>query len=275
MITPHFKKKNDMETPDYTPLLLDAVSWAREAGAVQMSYFRGGNLDIHAKLNDSDIVTAADKAAERIIIDHIRATYPDHAILSEESGDDGREADYRWVIDPLDGTTNFSEGLPLFSVSIGLEYRGTTVVGVVYAPYLDELFHAVRGVGAFLNGVPIGVSGKVTLATSVVATGFPVDKDVNPDNNLDAVSRVLPGVRGLRRLGSAAIDISYVAAGYLDAYWELNLHPWDVCAALLILEEAGGKATRYRDDRNISVLTGTPVVHDLLLPLVAPGYKQS
>lgn len=275
MITPHFKKKNNMETPDYTTLLLDAVSWAREAGAVQLSYFRGGNLDIHAKFNDSDIVTAADKAAERVIIDHIRASYPDHAILSEESGDDGRQSDFRWVIDPLDGTTNFSEGLPLFSVSIGLEYKGTTVVGVVFAPYLNELFHAVKGVGAFLNGVPIGVSGKVSLANSVVATGFPVDKDVNPDNNLDAVARVLPHVRGLRRLGSAAIDISYVAAGYLDGYWELNLHPWDVSAALLILDEAGGKATHFRRDRNISVLTATPEVHDLLLPLVAPDYKIS
>lgn len=256
---------------NYSSLLLDAMSWAREAGAVHMRYFRGNELDIRSKLNDSDVVTAADKAAEKVLIDHIREAYPDHSILSEESGADQHAGDYRWVIDPLDGTTNFSQGLPLFSVSIGIEHNGETVVGVVFAPYLNELFHAVRGEGAWLNGEPVSVSGKTTLEQSVVATGFPVDKLENPDNNLDNVARVMPLVRGMRRLGSAAIDLCYVAAGFLDGYWELNLHAWDASAGLLIVEEAGGSYTHFRFDRNISVVAGTPAIHDLLLLMLSTG----
>lgn len=132
---------------NYFSLLLDAMSWAREAGAVHLRYFRGNELDIQSKLNDSDVVTAADKAAEKVLIDHIKASCPDHSILSEESGEEAHCGEYRWVIDPLDGTTNFSQGLPLFSVSIGIEHNGETVVGVVFAPYLNELFHAVKGQG--------------------------------------------------------------------------------------------------------------------------------
>lgn len=256
---------------NYSSLLLNAMSWAREAGAVHLRYFRGNELDIQSKLNDSDVVTAADKAAEKVLIDHIKASYPDHSILSEESGEEAHCGEYRWVIDPLDGTTNFSQGLPLFSVSIGIEHNGETVVGVVFAPYLNELFHAVKGQGAWLNGEPIKVSGKTRLDRSVVATGFPVDKDTNPDNNLDNVARVMPRVRGLRRLGSAAIDLCYVAAGFLDGYWELNLHAWDASAGLLILEEAGGSYTHFRADRNISVLAGTPAIHDILLPMLSTG----
>lgn len=256
---------------NYSSLLLDAMSWAREAGAVHMRYFRGSELDIKSKLNDSDVVTAADKAAEKLLIDHIRSAYPGHSILSEESGEELHESDYRWVIDPLDGTTNFSQGLPLFSVSIGIEHNGETVVGVVFAPYMNELFHAVRGEGAWLNGERVRVSGKLSLDQSVVATGFPVDKDSNPDNNLDNVARIMPRVRGLRRLGSAAIDLCYVAAGFLDGYWELNLHEWDVSAGLLILEEAGGSYTHFRADRNISVLAATPAIHDFLLPMLSTG----
>lgn len=256
---------------NYSSLLLDAMSWAREAGAVHMRYFRGSELDIKSKLNDSDVVTAADKAAEKLLIDHIRSAYPGHSILSEESGEELHESDYRWVIDPLDGTTNFSQGLPLFSVSIGIEHNGETVVGVVFAPYMNELFHAVRGEGAWLNGERVRVSGKLSLDQSVVATGFPVDKDSNPDNNLDNVARIMPRVRGLRRLGSAAIDLCYVAVGFLDGYWELNLHEWDASAGLLILEEAGGSYTHFRSDRNISVLAATPAIHDILLPMLSTG----
>ena len=141
----------------------------------------------------------------------------------------------------------------------------------MFAPYLNELFHAVRGEGAWLNGEPVSVSGKTTLEQSVVATGFPVDKLENPDNNLDNVARVMPLVRGMRRLGSAAIDLCYVAAGFLDGYWELNLHAWDASAGLLIVEEAGGSYTHFRFDRNISVVAGTPAIHDLLLPMLSTG----
>lgn len=153
-------------------------------------------------------------------------------------------------------------------MSIGIRHNGVTVVGVVYAPKLDELFHAVAGEGAYLNGERITCGTTQALAQSVVATGFPVDKDHTPDNNLDNVSRIMPRVRGLRRLGSAAIDISYVAAGFLDGYWELNLHEWDVCAALLIAHEAGAESHHFRSDRNISMLVASPAISRLMLPLL-------
>lgn len=254
---------------DIKKLVDDAIAWAREAGEVQLKYFRSSHLNIRAKFNDSDIVTEADKASEQVIINNINRTYPQHAILSEEMGGNAIESDYRWIIDPLDGTTNFSNGLPLFSVSIAVEYRGEVIVGVVYAPYLDEMFHAVKGGGAWLNGKPIAPSGKESLSHSVVTTGFPVDKDTTNDNNLDNVSRVLPRVRGMRRLGSAAIDLCYVAAGFLDGYWEMNLHTWDVAAGQLIVQESGACYSHFRTDRNISVVAATPLIFETLYSLLA------
>lgn len=250
-------------------LLADCIRFAKEAGIIQLEYFRSDKLDIQAKFNESDVVTAADKASEKHIISRILQKYPTHAILSEESGASKNNDEYRWVIDPLDGTTNFSSGIPEFCVSIGIEHRGETIIGVVFAPYLGELFHAKKGGGAFLNGKPIKTGSGFDLHKSVVTTGFPVDKDRSNDNNLDNVAKILPLVRGLRRLGSAAVDISYVAAGYLDAYWELNLHEWDVCAALLIAEEAGAKFDFFRKDRNISVLVSKPGIFEEMLDLLS------
>lgn len=246
-----------------------ALKLAREAGAAQLEFFRKPHLKVSTKLNESDIVTAADKASEEIIIRGIKAAFPDHAILSEESGAGGGCASpWRWVIDPLDGTTNFSAGLPAFAVSIGVEYEGRTVVGVVHAPYLGETFTAVAGGGAKLNGEPIHCRRNKKPERAVVATGFPVDKNVNPDNNLDNLARVLPHVRGIRRLGSAALDLSYVGAGFLDAYWELNLHEWDVSAGLLILAESGGRHRFFRDDRNICVVAASPDIFDQIAPMI-------
>jgi myo-inositol-1(or 4)-monophosphatase len=247
--------------------------WAKEAGDIHLSYFRGENLNIETKRDDTaaDVVTAADKAAEKLLIEHISTNYPDHAILAEESGETGSDAnlsEYRWVIDPLDGTTNFSNGLPLFSVSIAVERFGEPLVGVVYAPYLNEMFHAVFGHGAFLNGKEIRTSGKTKLEESVVATGFPVDKALTTDNNLEDFSHIMPQVRGIRRLGSAAIDICYVAAGYLDGYWEINLHRWDVAAASLIAREAGALVSSFRQDREISLLATAPALHARLLSIL-------
>lgn len=246
-------------------IVLNMLSWARQAGSIQLSYFRGNDLNVTNKLGDSDIVTNADKDSETFLLTKIRETYPTHSIFSEESGESDGQGEYRWVIDPLDGTTNFSAGLPIFSVSIGLQKDGTTVAGVVYAPYLDEMFHAIKGNGAFLNGKPILVSKNQEVSKSVISTGFPVDKDITDDNNLDNFSRIFRHVRGIRRLGSAAVDICYCAAGILDGYWEINLHEWDVCAGELIIAEAGGKSTRFRDDRNVSLVCGSPAIHDWLL----------
>lgn len=250
-------------------LLTDCTAIAKEAGRVQLEYFRSGNLNIQAKFNEADVVTAADKASEKLILEEIRRLYPTHSILSEESGADLNLGEYRWVIDPLDGTTNFSNGLPNFCVSIGIQHKGETIVGVVYAPYLGELFTAAKGMGAFLNGQRIHASSKTALAQAVVATGFPVDKDRTPDCNIDNVARVLPRIRGLRRPGAAAIDICYVAAGFLDGYWEINIHEWDVCAGLLIAAEAGAEHRFFREDRNVSVVVAPDGIMPLLAPLLA------
>lgn len=257
-----------MDRKQLEQLLASATVIARKAGEQHIKYFRHKGLHVDVKLNESDIVTAADKAAEETILREIHSLYPDHDVLSEESGETLVGSRYRWVIDPLDGTTNFSTGLPGFCVSIALEEDGESVLGVVYAPRLGELFTAVKGGGARLNGEPISVKSNRLIERAVVSTGFPVDKNVNPDNNIDNVMRVLPLVRGLRRLGSAALDLCYVGAGFLDAYWECNLHRWDIAAGLLIATEAGASHRFYRRDRNYSVLAATPAVFDQLVELI-------
>ncbi len=250
-------------------MLDEIIDLARRAGDVAMTYFRHHDiLTVENKLNDSDIVTIADRKCETLIKEFIRTHYPDHSILSEESGETDGTAGYRWVIDPIDGTTNFFSGIPLWAISIGVERDGRTEYGVVYLPAMGEMFSAERGKGAWLNGEPIRVSQEVKLSRSVISTGFPVDKDVNPDNNLDNLARILPLVRDIRRLGSAAADMCYVAAGFLGGYWEMNLHEWDVNAATLILSEAGGVCTRFRPDRGISVVCGPQAIHDQLLRLL-------
>lgn len=240
-----------------------AVGMTREAGRIQLTYFRGDDLAMKTKSNVSDVVTRADRESEAFIVRSILERYPTHAILGEEGGARGDAAsEWRWVVDPLDGTTNYSQGLPVFCVSIALQYRGETVVGVVYAPYLRELFTAVRGGGAWCrrgDGEPVRlhVSTKQRLDCSVVATGFPYDKSENPDNNSDNVARILPHVRDVRRMGAAAYDLSCVAAAMLDGFWELNLHEWDVCAASLLVIEAGGVVESLRADRGVSPVAGS------------------
>lgn len=235
---------------------------AMRAGEIQLAYFRGSELSIQTKSNVSDVVTRADKESEAAIAGAILARWPGHEILGEEGGAMGAAgSDYRWVVDPLDGTTNYSQGLPIFSVSIALQHKGETIVGVVYAPYMGEWFWATKGGGAFMRcrggeAKRLHVSEKRTLPTSVIATGFPYDKDVEADNNCDNVARIVPHVRDLRRLGSAAYDLSCVAAGLLDGYWELALHEWDVCAANLIVREAGGVIFDFRPDRGVSQMAG-------------------
>ena len=251
------------------PSLDSIIECARNAGKTAHSIMLSSEgMEMHNKLNDSDIVTTADNECESYIKEFIKSHYPSHSILSEESGETQGIATYRWVIDPIDGTTNFFSGIPLWGISIGVELNGETVIGVVYLPATDELFYAEKGKGAFLNGKRIHVSDQSKLSRSVISTGFPVDKDSNPDNNLDNLAAVLPLVRDIRRLGAATADICYTAAGFLGGYWELNLHEWDVNAGLLILTEAGGKSTRFRDDRNISIVCGSPEIHDQLLPLL-------
>lgn len=243
---------------NYHNFLDFAIKLAKDAGNIQKNYFRKSDLEMSTKLNSYDVVTQADQESEKYIIDSIRDKFPDHGVIAEESGSWMTENEFRWVIDPLDGTTNFSQGLPNFCVSIALEHLGHPVVGVVFAPYLNELFHAVKGEGAYLNGKSIQCSQKTDLSTAVVATGFPYDKQTNYDNNISEVVKMAPIVRGLRRLGSAALDLCYVASGFLDAYWELNLKRWDVAAGALIAEEAGAYIVPIRENRNHSILAAAP-----------------
>ena len=259
-------EKHELTLNSEEQLWLDtARQMTREAAEVLKRHFRRRDLGIEDKGSAYDIVTEADKGSERIILDTLHARFPDHAILSEESGDDHRQARCQWVIDPLDGTVNYSAGIATYCIAIGLKVDGETRFGYVYAPTLDEEFWAVKGKGAYGPYGQLQVKATTELQRAVISTGFPYDKATNPDNNLDRVALVMPRIRGLRRLGSAAMDLCYVAAGWLDGYWELNLKEWDACAGELIALEAGATVKRYRNDHGICILAACPgIAHELL-----------
>lgn len=235
---------------------------AVEVGKMQKVNLGKQNLAVNTKSTSIDLVTEIDKKSEVMIIDFIKQYYPSHSILAEESGLSARESDYLWIIDPLDGTTNFSQGLPIFAVSIALQYKRETVLGVVYVSVLDHLFTAVKGQGAYFNGQRMKVSAKQDLKESVLATGFPYDVADNEANNLDYFSQLLVKTRAIRRMGAAAYDVACVAAGLFDGYWELKLSPWDVAAAVLMVKEAGGKVIHFREDRGISIIAGNEILVD-------------
>jgi myo-inositol-1(or 4)-monophosphatase len=261
-----------MTMTDLTPMeqqwLECAHQMGHDAGEVLKKFFRRRDLSIEDKGSAYDIVTEADKGSERIILDYIHNRFPDHASLSEESGDDHRQARYQWVIDPLDGTVNYSAGIATYCISIGLKVDGATRFGYVYAPTLGEEFWAVKGKGAYGPYGRLQVKDTTELQRAVISTGFPYDKATNPDNNLDRVARVMPRIRGLRRLGSAAMDLCYVAAGWLDGYWELNLKEWDACAGELIAQEAGATVKRYREDHGICIMAACPGIATQLLEMI-------
>lgn len=219
---------------------------ARDAGALLMQRFRG-QLNITHK-GIINIVTDADLAAEQLIVSYLLKAFPTHHILAEESLFDTRGGSHVWIIDPLDGTTNYAHGLPFFSVSIGLEIKGEIVLGVVYAPALNELFVARRGEGAFCNDNPIRVSKNASLNDSLLATGFPYDIRSGRNTNLDYFNEFVMRVQAIRRVGSAALDLAYLAAGHFDGFWELALQPWDCAAGTILIREAGGMVTNLRGE---------------------------
>ena len=249
---------------------------AREAGALLLHYFHQG-LKIEYK-GDADLVTAADRAAETLIRERITKQFPSHDVLGEEQGLNDQRGDYRWYVDPLDGTTNFAHGYPVFAVSMALEHqaleerssgqRGRRIAGVIYDPTRDELFTAEQGRGAHLNGKPIHVSKAAQLKECLVATGFPSHKrHKNP--NIYFYHQITLRTHGVRRAGSAALDLCNVACGRFDGFWEFNLNPWDTAAGVLIVEEAGGKVSRFDgspfelDSRE--TLASNGLVHEALL----------
>jgi myo-inositol-1(or 4)-monophosphatase len=206
------------------------------------------------------MVTEADRASEELITAAIRERYPGHAILGEEGGRTAAEgtARFTWVIDPLDGTTNFVHGLPIYAVSIALSEGEEPVLGVVYLPSLEVLYSAARGGGAFKNGRPLQASRAASLAESLVVTGIPYDRAVSSDNNLDYITAIAPQVQGLRRLGAAALDLCLVAEGSMDAYWELKVKPWDIAAGLCVAREAGAAAKYTAAGEQLHVLAAAP-----------------
>ena len=260
-------------TIDLQTSLRRAEAIARRAGAaLRDAYHKPRHITFKGEIN---LVTQADEEAERLILDGLRESFPDHAILAEESGASAAQSDYTWVVDPLDGTTNFAHGYPIFAVSMALRGPGGLLLGVVYDPLRNECFTARRGGGTLLNGEPVRVSQETELGRALLATGFAYDRHT-ASSNTAAFFHVLRRAQGLRRAGAAALDLAYVACGRLDGFWERGLYPWDVAAGILLVREAGGKATDYGgDEESESLYQGSFVVlsngqrHDEMLAVLA------
>ncbi len=219
-----------------------------------------------------NLVTEVDLAVEELVVSVLHREFPDHAILAEENHAEAARAPLTWIIDPLDGTTNFAHGFPLFAVSIGLEVEGELEFGVVYNPILQELFTARRGCGARLNGEGIHVSGVSDLDDSLLATGFPYDIRTSKENNLEYFAEFALRSRAVRRGGSAAMDLCYVAAGVFEGFWEIKLHPWDCAAGYLVVREAGGRVTNFRGEQGSiyepECVATNGLIHDMMLTIL-------
>ncbi len=251
------------------PTLRDLERLARQTGVILRMGF-GRRQKVEHKSHWIDLVTETDREAEEFLVREIRRLFPDHAVMAEETGNHGNLQGPRWYVDPLDGTVNFAHGMPIFSVSLAFADEQGARLGVVYDPMRDELFAGERGRGAWLNGRPLRVSHTQRLADALLITGFPYDAWNNPDNNVDNFARFLVRTQGVLRLGSAALDICYVAAGRADGFWELRLKPWDVAAASLIAREAGATVTDpwgrpLRLEAPVSVLVANPTLHRAML----------
>lgn len=229
----------------------DLIKISKEAGEIVRESFNK-NIKVSFKSSEKDIVTEVDKLSEKHITDFIKSKYPSHGILAEESGNMKEGKEYLWVIDPLDGTVNFAHGLPVFSISIGLRKNRQTIAGVVYDIMQNVIYSAEKGRGAFADSQRIRVTENENLGHSLLVTGFPYSISSNPDNALGKFTSLTMAARGIRRLGSAAIDLCYVAKGVFDGFWEVFLNPWDMCAGKLIVEEAGGLVTDF-DGNDIDI----------------------
>lgn len=228
----------------YTDILKIAEDAGRVGGKVLMKYF-GQPIGVEFK-GEVDLVTVADRLSEEAIVSMISSKFPDHQIMAEEGTIKNSASKYRWIIDPLDGTTNYAHTFPCFAVSIGLEVSGKIVLGVVYDPVRDECFTAEEGSGAYLNGMPIHVSEVDRLDRALLATGFPYDRRVYSEKYLSLFKNFLIKAQEIRRPGAATIDLCYLASGRIDGFWEYKLHPWDVAAASVIVKAAGGRMSDFK-----------------------------
>jgi myo-inositol-1(or 4)-monophosphatase len=247
-----------------------ALAIAREAGAVLAAMF-DRRVAFELK-GEYDLVTEADRASERLIVERLRSEYPSHSVVAEEGSGYDSGSEFRWYVDPLDGTTNFAHGFPVYNVTLALEQKGELIAGVIFDPSRQEMFAAERGGGAYLNGARIRVSTAGRLAEALVATGFPSRKR-HENINIHFYYQLAMMTHGVRRAGSAALDLAYVACGRLDAFWEFGLNPWDMAAGLLLVREAGGEASDMRgrpvDLRGPHVLADNAFLHQPLLSVFA------
>jgi myo-inositol-1(or 4)-monophosphatase len=255
-------------------VLQTAIPIAHEAGAIIRRAFPRSVLSSINYKGDVNPVTETDVEAEKHIIRRLRAAFPDHRVFAEESGGDAWQSPGPpiWLIDPLDGTNNFAHGFPHVAVSLALVTDGEPVVGVIYDPLRDETFAAVAGGGATLNGEPIRVSSISDLADAFLATGFPYDRRTATDNNVERMGRFVRRALGVRRAGAATLDLAYVACGRLDGFWEIRLAPWDVAAGILLVREAGGRATDFEGTPNClsgaAIVASNGLIHDQMLEVV-------
>jgi myo-inositol-1(or 4)-monophosphatase len=258
------------------PMLNTAVKAARQAGSIIMRSARDLDILTVTKKRHNDFVTEVDKAAEAAIIETLLKAYPGHAILAEESGVSGgsEDAEFKWIIDPMDGTTNFIHGFPQYCVSIGLMHRGIITQGVIFDPTRNELFTATRGAGAYLNDRRIRVSKRIKLAETLIGTGFPFRDMAHLDHYIAMFRDMTKNVAGIRRAGAAALDLAYVACGRLDGFWEIGLAPWDMAAGSLLIQEAGGLIGDLKGEAGYlesgNVVGGNPKVFVQLLQTLAP-----
>lgn len=256
------------------PTIHDVIAIARAAGDILREGY-GKKFQVENK-GAIDLVTEFDHRSEEFLLRTLKKKFPGHKLITEESGEQPGAEDHVWFLDPLDGTVNFAHGIPIFSVSIGYAVENQLELGVVYEPMRDECFFAQRGEGAWLNDQPLGVSAASKLEHSLLVTGFHYDTWTNPDNNLNHFVNFTLKSQGVRRLGSAAIDLSYVAAGRFDGYWELRLNAWDIAAGALIAREAGATVTDINGDPDLllspySVIASTPDLHPQLLAVLHEG----
>jgi myo-inositol-1(or 4)-monophosphatase len=258
-------------------MLRSTLIAATRAGAEEILRFFQRSFTVHNKEGINNLVTEADHAAEKAILAVIRKEYPDHQILAEESGQLAQNSAYKWIIDPIDGTVNFAQGIPLNCVSIAIEHEGRIVMGAVYNPHMNEFFFAEKGQGATLNDKPIRVSNKTETIKSCLVTGFPYTYINEPNGPLEVFERFVRKGVPVRRLGSAAIDLCWVACGRFDGFFEQKLEPWDSAAGYLIVEEAGGKVTDFTGQEfsvyQHKVLATNGKIHDEMLQVIL-GQKE-
>ena len=248
-----------------------AIYIAKKAGKIQNDFF-GKISDIDTKTTSIDLLTIADKLSEDLIIKEIKKNFPSHSILSEEKGLIDNKSDFMWIIDPLDGTTNFSHNLPIFAVSIALVRNKKTICGVVYNPAADKCFYAENNMGAFLNEKIIKPSLSKTLSKSLIVTGFPYLHDIKYDKSFEIFKEFYDKTRGLRRLGAASLDLCFVAMGRFDGYYEFNLKPWDICAGALIAYEAKAKVTDWNGKKMPNngdrILATNNLIHEEMISIL-------